>query len=332
MRRKTMADFNWAVLVSIIVAAMCLVMLAVLLAAALQMRPYHDPGALVYFDKSFLQAALRYNRASLLVSIAERFISWAAMAGALLCLWTIFHGTRKPLKLWFHAIWYITSQKNGVSAMGLKQVLGLNRYETVWIWLHKLRIAMVRPGRDCLSGTVEVDETYIGGKKAGKQGRGAAGKTLVLVAVEDKGSHFGRIHLHRIFYASAESIMPTVKKSVNPGSRVRTDGWRGYDKLSSNGYKHIVVRKNADVGDNLLPLANRVVALLKKWLLGTHQGAVCPSHIDYYLDEFTFRFNRRTSHYRGKLFYRLIQQAVSIEPVIAKTIRGGKPNGLNHYI
>jgi len=245
---------------------------------------------------------------------------------------TIFHGTRKPLKLWFHAIWYITSQKNGVSAMGLKQVLGLNRYETVWIWLHKLRIAMVRPGRDCLSGTVEVDETYIGGKKAGKQGRGAAGKILVLVAVEDKGSHFGRIRLHRIADASAESIIPTVKKSINPGSRVRTDGWKGYDKLSSNGYKHIVVRKNADVGDNLLPLANRVVALLKKWLLGTHQGAVCPSHIDYYLDEFTFRFNRRTSHYRGKLFYRLIQQAVSIEPVIAKTIRGGKPNGLSHYI
>lgn len=245
---------------------------------------------------------------------------------------TIFHGTRKPLKLWFHAIWYITSQKNGVSAMGLKQVLGLNRYETVWIWLHKLRIAMVRPGRDLLSGIVEIDETYIGGKKAGKQGRGAAGKTLVLVAVEDKGSHFGRIRLHRIADASAESIIPAVKKSVEPGSTVRTDGWRGYAQLPSRGYKHIVVRKDADVGDNLLPLANRVIALLKKWLAGTHQGAVGSSHIDYYLDEFTFRFNRRTSRYRGKLFYRLIQQAVLIEPINAKNIRGGKLNELNHYI
>jgi transposase-like protein len=243
---------------------------------------------------------------------------------------TIFHGTRKPLKLWFHAIWYITSQKNGVSAMGLKQVLGLNRYETVWIWLHKLRIAMVRPGRDLLSGIVEIDEAYVGGKKAGKQGRGAAGKILVLVAVEDKGSHFGRIRLHRIADASAESIISVVQKSVEPGSTIRTDGWRSYAQLSSKGYKHIVVRKNADVGDNLLPLANRVIALLKKWLAGTHQGAVGSSHIDYYLDEFTFRFNRRTSRYRGKLFYRLIQQAVLIEPVNAKNIRGGKLNGLSH--
>ena len=245
---------------------------------------------------------------------------------------TIFHGTRKPLQLWFHAIWYITSQKNGVSAMGLKQVLGLNRYETVWIWLHKLRRAMVRPGRDSLSGAVEVDEAYIGGQKAGKRGRGAAGKSLVLVAVEDKGEHLGRIRLHRIADASAESLIPAVQKSVEPDSTIRTDGWSGYTQLSSKGYKHIVVRKNADVGDNLLPLANRVVALLKNWFVGTHQGAVCSSHIDYYLDEFTFRFNRRTSRYRGKLFYRLIQQAVSIEPFIAKKIRGGKLTELNHYI
>ena len=245
---------------------------------------------------------------------------------------TIFHGTRKPLQLWFHAIWYITSQKNGVSAMGLKQVLGLNRYETVWVWLHKLRRAMVRPGRDSLSGAVEVDEAYIGGQKAGKRGRGAAGKSLVLVAVEDKGEHLGRIRLHRIADASAESLIPAVQKSVEPDSTIRTDGWSGYTQLSSKGYKHIVVRKNADVGDNLLPLANRVVALLKNWFVGTHQGAVCSSHIDYYLDEFTFRFNRRTSRYRGKLFYRLIQQAVSIEPFIAKKIRGGKLTELNHYI
>lgn len=179
---------------------------------------------------------------------------------------------------------------------------------------------------------VEIDETYIGGKKTGKRGRSAIGKSLVLVAVEDKGKHFGRIRLHRIIDASAKSLTPAVQKSVETGSLIRTDGWNGYAQLPSKGYNHIVIRKNADVGDNLLPLANRVVALLKKWLVGTHQGAVCSSHIDYYLDEFTFRFNGRTSRYRGKLFYRLIHQAVAIEPVIAKNIRGGNLDKLNHYI
>ena len=145
---------------------------------------------------------------------------------------------------------------------------------------------------------------------------------MVLVAVEDKGKHFGRIHLYRITDVSAKNLTPAVQKSVETGSLIRTDGWSGYAQLPSKGYKQIVICKNADVGDNLLPLANRVVALLKKWVAETHQGAVYSSHIDYYLDEFTFMFNRRTSRYRGKLLYRLIQQAVAIEPVIAKNIRG----------
>jgi len=183
---------------------------------------------------------------------------------------------------------------------------------------------MVRPGRDRLSGIVEVDETYIGGKKHGKQGRGAAGKSLVLVAVEDKGKHFGRIRLSRVADASAESLIPAVQKSVEKGSLVRTDGWSSYKQLSSKGYKHSAVRNSTDVGDNLLPLASRVAALLKSWLQGTHQGAVLPSHLDYYLDEFTFRFNRRTSRSRGKLFYRLVQQAVAIPPVTGQDILGGR--------
>ncbi len=239
---------------------------------------------------------------------------------------TIFQDTRKPLRMWFYAMWYITSQKNGVSAMGLKRVLGFIRYETVWIWLHKLRTAMVRPGRDCLSGIVEVDETYIGGKRPGKRGRGAADKSLVFVAVEDKGKHIGRIRLHRIKDASASSLLPAIQNSIETGSSIRTDAWNSYKRLPSKGYEHIVVRKSSDIGDNLLPQVNRVVALLKKWLAGTHQGAIHASHLDYYLDEFTFRFNRRTSRYRGKLFYRLIQQAVAIDPISSKIIRGGKPN------
>lgn len=233
---------------------------------------------------------------------------------------TIFQDTRKPLKLWFQAIWYVVGQKNGVSALGLQRVLGITRYETVWIWLHKLRAAMVRPSRDRLSGAVEVDETYIGGKRHGKRGRGAVDKSLVFIAVEDKGNHFGRIRLRRIVDASATSLISAVKASVVPGSVVRTDGWSGYSGLASESYKHSVVRQSADIGENMLPLANRVAALLKRWLQGTHQGAVRVSHLNYYLDEFTFRFNRRTSRSRGKLFYRLLQQGVTIKPVKGKSI------------
>jgi len=239
---------------------------------------------------------------------------------------TILQDTRKPLQLWFRAMWYITSQKSGISALGLQKVLGLNRYETVWVWLHKLRTAMVRPGRDRISGVVVVDETLIGGSKPGKRGRGAAGKALVLIAVEDKGRHFGRIRLRRVADASSASLIPAVQESVEPGSTVRTDGWTGYAGLSSKGYNHVVVRQDAEVGDNLLPLPHRVAALLKRWLGGTHQGAVRASHLDYYLDEYTFRFNRRTSQSRGKLFYRLVQQVVTIGPVTTEHIHGGTRN------
>lgn len=237
---------------------------------------------------------------------------------------TIFQDTRKPLRLWFRAIWYITSQKHGVSALGLQRVLGLGSYRTAWTWLHKLRCAMVRPGRDRLSGIVEIDETYIGGEKPGKRGRGAAGKALVFVAAEDKDSHIGRIRLLRVIDASAESLTKAVKATIEPRTIVRTDGWNGYNLLPSVGYTRIVVRHDSVVGDNLLPLVNRVVSLLKRWLLGTHQGAVQSSHIDYYLDEFTFRFNRRTSRSRGKLFYRLIQQAVTLHPVKGEEFKAGR--------
>lgn len=252
----------------------------------------------------------------------ERGVYWCRKCGYQVSVTagTIFQDSRKPLMLWFRAIWYVVNQKNGVSALGLQRVLGLSSYRTVWTWLHKLRRAMVRPGRDKLSGVVEVDETYIGGKKPGKRGRGAEGKNLVAVAVEDKGEHFGRIRLCRIDDASADSLIAAVQESVDPGSVVRTDGWVGYAQLASKGYQHTVVRHSADVGDNLLPLAGQVTGLLKKWLLGTHQGAVRPSHLDYYLDEFTFRFNRRTSHSRGKLFYRLLEQAVIIPPVAGQDI------------
>lgn len=240
---------------------------------------------------------------------------------------TIFQNTRTPLKIWFRVMWYIIGQKNGISAKGLQRIMGISRYETVWVWLHKLRTAMVRPGRDRLSGLVEVDETYIGGEHEGKRGRGAAGKSLVVIAAEDTGNAIGRIRLSQVADASAASLIPTVRSFVKIGSIVRTDGWKSYNQLFNEGYEHHVVRKTQNLGDNLLPLAHRVASLLKRWLNGTHQGAVESSHLDYYLDEYTFRFNRRTSVSRGKLFYRLVQQAVNVTPVTDDEIRAGrKPN------
>jgi len=233
---------------------------------------------------------------------------------------TIFQDTKKPLRLWFRAIWHITTQKYGANALGLQRTLGFGSYRTAWLWLHKLRRAMVRPGRDRLSGIVEVDESYIGGRKGGKRGRGAEGKALIMVVAEVNGSRIGRIRLLQIPDASANSLEYAVRQTVEEGSEVHTDDWNGYIHLNRIGYKHTVVRKNADVGDNLLPFCHRTVALLKRWLLGTLQGAVSHAHLDYYLDEFTFRFNRRTSRHRGKLFYRLLQQAMVIEPAPLKSM------------
>ena len=246
---------------------------------------------------------------------------------------TIFERSRYPLTMWFRAIWWVTSQKNGASAKGLQRILGLGSYETAWTWMHKLRRAMVRPGRDRLAGVVEVDETYIGGEKSGKRGRGAQGKALVLIVAQIDGKRIGRIRLRRVSDASGASLSPAVQEAVEPGSVVRTDGWGGYNNLGPLGYVHEVVRKSADVGNNLLPCCNRVASLLKRWLLGTHQGGVSHEHLDYYLDEYTFRFNRRTSRYRGKLFFRLIEQAVAIEPIpysaLVKHVRGPKPREHN---
>ena len=229
---------------------------------------------------------------------------------------TLFHDTHKPLRLWFEAMWYLTSQKYGVSALGLQRVLGLGSYHTSWKWLHKLRRAMVRPGRDRLSGVVEVDEIFIGGERPGKRGRGAANKTLVVIAAQQAQKGIGRIRLSRVPNAAGDSLEPAVHQMVEPGAEVHTDGWRGYNGLPGLGYRHKVIRDTPDLGGNLLPLANRVASLLKRWLLGTHQGAVQSSHLDYYLDEYTFRFNRRTSKSRGLLFYRLITQAVHLGPVL----------------
>ena len=241
---------------------------------------------------------------------------------------TIFQDTHKPFRMWFMAMWYVTSQKNGVSALGLQRVLGLGSYETAWTWLHKLRRAMVRPGRDGLCGTVEVDETYVGGLEKGKRGRETETKAIVAVAAEENGKGIGRIRLHRVKDLSGASLLPFIQSAVAPGAVIHTDGWSGYSGLTAAGYKHeiTVISSSPDPAHIVMPRVHNVAALLKRWLLGTHQGAVEHAHLDYYLDEFAFRFNRRTSASRGKLFYRLLQQAVQVDPVPYKSIVGGKPN------
>jgi transposase-like protein len=219
-------------------------------------------------------------------------------------------------------MWWLTTQKNGASALGLQRVLGLKSYETAWTWLHKLRRAMVRPGRDLLTGRVEVDECYVGGQEPGLPGRLNLDKALVAVAAEEDGNGIGRIRMRKVLDAGAESLIPFIRDSIEAGSVVHTDGWLGYAPLSHHGYQHEVtyLKGKPQTASELLPRVHLVISQLKRWLLGTHQGAVSNKHLDYYLDEFTFRFNRRTSTSRGKLFYRLAQQAVAVEPVPLKRI------------
>jgi len=227
---------------------------------------------------------------------------------------TIFQDSHLPLSLWFRAMWYVTSQKNGTSALAIQRLLGLGSYKTAWALLHKLRRAMVRPGRDRLQGTVEVDEAYWGGEEAGMIGRKTEEKALIVVAAEEDGAGIGRIRMRRIATPDRANLHGFIRAVIEPGSTVRTDGLQAYRRLT--GYRHDrQVQRRQPPDEHLLPRVHRVISLLKRWLLGTHQGAVAQDYLDYYLDEFTFRFNRRTSRSRGKLFYRLAQQAVQVSPV-----------------
>lgn len=232
---------------------------------------------------------------------------------------TIFEGTRISLRTWFSTMWFVTSQKDGASALGMKRVLGLGSYQTAWTWLHKLRHAMVRPGRDRLSGRIEVDETYVGGtEKGGKRGRGAEKKDIVVIAVEmHEPKGFGRIRMRRVTDVAGTSLIPFICDAAEKGSEIQTDGWKGYNQVASQGYTHnrLVLSDSGDPAHVSMPGVHRVAALVKRWLLSTHQGSVSGKHLDYYLDEYTFRFNRRTARSRGLLFYRLMEQAVATAPL-----------------
>jgi transposase-like protein/Zn ribbon nucleic-acid-binding protein len=243
---------------------------------------------------------------------------------------TIFHGSRKSLLLWFHVMWWVAAQKTGVSASNFKDFMGFGSYETAWAWLHKLRRTMIRPGRELLSGEVEVDETFIGGKETGekedgtnKTGRGSSEKSLVVVATECHGKQIGRVRFKCIDSASGNNLVKFIEDNIEHGSTVITDGWKGYDSLANKSeYKHVrkPVSGSGQEAHELLPHVHMVDSLLKRWMNGTHQGRISQKHLGFYLDEYAFRFNRKLSTHRGKVFYRLVQQSVITGPAPLKDL------------
>lgn len=240
---------------------------------------------------------------------------------------TIFGRTRTPLTVWFHACWAFATAKDGISALSLQRSLQIGSYQTAWAMLHRLRSALIRPGRELLSGQVEVDETYIGGEEVGLAGGRAKGKkALVAVAVEVKSPKgFGRCRMRVIPDGSATTLHAFIADNVAAGSRVITDGWSGYRGIEAAGYPHDRRSQRAakalgqDIG-TLLPGVHRVASPAKRWLLSTHQGRVEIEHLPGYLDEFCFRFNRRRSRSRGLVFLRLLQLAVGHDPVRYKEL------------
>ena len=237
---------------------------------------------------------------------------------------TIFHRTRTPLSTWFAAIWFLTSQKNGISAQGLQRVLGFGSYETAWAWMHKLRRAMVRPERERLTGDVELDQIFVGGRATGRLGASTS-KVPIMVAVErGEGQRLGRVRMQVADRPKSSALLDFARATIAEGSTIHTDGTLMFRKLPAHGYRHehIAGYKAEDL-DTVMPGVHLVSSLLKRWLTGTLHYAASRQHLDYYLDEFTFRFNRRKSAKRGLLFYRLLQQAVDADPHPLKDLIGG---------
>jgi len=229
---------------------------------------------------------------------------------------TIFEQTNKPLTLWYRAIWWMIAQKNGVSATGLQKILGLGSYTTAWSWLQKLRTLTVNPEREKLSGRIEIDETLVGGRSRGKRGRGAEKKKVVVIAVEVLEKGTGRVRIKIVPRSTSKCLIGFIIDNVEYGSTIFTDGLNSYSKLNENGYLHKVDRAIVKTEyEELLPNVHRVASLLKRWLIGTHQNFVSNERMQYYLDEFVFRYNRRKSKSRGLLFERIIEQAVKHKPI-----------------
>ena len=237
---------------------------------------------------------------------------------------TIFHRSHTPLSTWFAAVWLVTSQKNGVSAKGLEGALGFGSYETAWAWLHKLRRAMVRPDRELLGGVVELDQSFLGGKSAGKRGA-SSDKAPITIAVErDDSGQLGRVRLELADVPGGLDMIGFACEVITPGASIHTDGARMFARLTDKGYDHhATAGYQADDLDTVMPGPHLVSSLLKRWTAGTLHYRISRQHLPYYLDEFTFRFNRRASKARGLLFYRLLQQSVDTDPHPLKELIGG---------
>src|SRR5665648_441929 len=241
---------------------------------------------------------------------------------------TIFHRSHTPLTTWFAAIWFVCASKNGVSATTLQQVLGFGSYETAWAWLHKLRRVMVRPDRELLSGVVELDETMVGGRTKRAVSMQQT-KVPIMVAVETPGAHrLGRIRLARATAKNSDQLVDFAHQVIAPGSHIRTDGARNLRQLGEQGFTHEyrVLISSVEPAHEYLPGVHLAASLLKRWIAGTLHHGISTRQLDYYLDEFTFRFNRRASRSRGLLFYRLLQQAVATDPHPLTTLIGGTEN------
>ena len=238
---------------------------------------------------------------------------------------TIFDKTRTPLTTWFEAAWLVTTAKNGLSAKTLERTIGTS-YHVAWMMLQRFRVAMVNSERTKLSGAVEVDEIYVGGEEqGGKRGRGTD-KDIVVIAVEIKeGKSFGRTRMRHIADASGDSLIPFIRNSISPEATLVTDAWRGYSKIVDYGYTREI--KNLSDSDDFahvhMPGVHQIASLLKRWILGTHQGSVSDMHLQAYLEEYTFRFNRRKSKSRGLVFKRLIEHSLATKPVTQTDIVGG---------
>lgn len=262
---------------------------------------------------------------------------------------TVMHRSRQDLTTWFFAAYLMSTLTPGISALQFQKQLGIKRYETAFNMLHKLRSALVAPDREKLKSEVEVDECYIGGPEKGRTGRSKGEKSLVVVAVEivrwvdtsgrKPGRHTtqydlegppehqersqadgdpvsrwraGRVRMAVVPDASSDTLQPWIESIIAKGTKIHTDGWNGYNGLESCGYCHILTLQSHDghKTGKWLPLVHLLVSNLKRWLTGTHKGAVRSKHLQAYLNEYTFRFNRR--FWRGPAFLRALGLAVNV--------------------
>lgn len=278
---------------------------------------------------------LRWPHGFICPSCSTQSEPWLASRNRLVCqnckhkvvvtAGTLFEKTRTPLTTWFDAAWHVTTAKSGMSAKTLERTLGTS-YHVAWMMLQRFRVAMVNSERTKLTGTVEVDETLIGGEEhGGKRGRGTD-KAIVVIAVEIReGKGFGRTRMKHIPDASGNSLIPFIKESISTDAKLVTDGWRGYNKIVEHDYKREIINisDTEDFAHVAMPGVHRIASLLKRWILGTHQGSVSDMHLQSYLEEYTFRFNRRKSNSRGLVFRRFLEHAVLSNPITQQEIKGG---------